>query len=91
MIGVTRAIGTLVGAAMVISSLAIPAYSQGVGLGKRPGNGGYDPNPPFDKPKKVDENAYKSAVDRIPEPTQKYDPWGAARPAEPEKNKKKSN
>jgi hypothetical protein len=91
MIGVTRAIGTLVGAAMVISSLAMPAYSQGVGLGKRPGNGGYDPNPPFDKPKKVDENAYKSAVDRIPEPTQKYDPWGAARPAEPEKNKKKSN
>jgi hypothetical protein len=91
MIGVTRAIGTLVGTAMVISSLAIPAHSQGLGLGKRPGNGGYDPNPPFEKSQKVDEKAYKSAIDRIPQPTQKYDPWGAARPAEPEKTKKKSN
>jgi hypothetical protein len=91
MIGVTRAIGTLVGAAMVISSLAMPAYAQGVGLHSRPGNGGYDPNPPFEKTQKVDEKAYKSAVDRIPEPTQKYDPWGVARPAEPEKTKKKSN
>jgi hypothetical protein len=91
MIGVTRAIGTLVGAAMVISSPATPAYCQGVGLHSRPGNGGYDPNPPVEKAQKVDEKAYKSAVDRIPEPTQKYDPWGAARPVDPEKNKKKSN
>jgi hypothetical protein len=90
MIGVTRAIGTLVGAALVISSLAVPAYSQ-LGLHNRPGNGGYDPNPPGGKTQKVDEKAYKSAVDRIPEPTQKYDPWGVARPAEPEKTKKKSN
>jgi hypothetical protein len=89
--GATRAIGFLLGAAVVILSLAVPAYSQGLGLGKRPGNGGYDPNPPFEKAQKVDEKAYKSAIDRIPEPTQKYDPWGAARPAEPEKNKKKSN
>jgi hypothetical protein len=86
MIGVTRAIGTLLGAAMVISSLAVPAYSQGLTKG-----GGYDTTPPFEKPQKVDEKAYKSAIDRIPEPTQKYDPWGAARPAEPEKTKKKSN
>jgi hypothetical protein len=90
MVGITRAIGTLVGAAMVTSSLAMPAYSQGVGLHSRPGSGGYDPNPPFDKPKKVDEKAYKSAVDRIPEPTQKYDPWGAARPAEPAAKTKKN-
>lgn len=91
MIGVTRAIGT-VGAAMVISSLVVvPACAQGVGLHSRPGNGGYDPTPPVEKTQKVDEKAYKSAVDRIPEPTQKYDPWGVARPAEPEKPKKKSN
>jgi hypothetical protein len=86
-----KAIRTLVGAAIVIASLVMPAYSQGVGLGKRPGNGGYDPNPPFEKAQKVDEKAYKSAIDRIPEPTQKYDPWGVARPADPEKTKKKSN
>jgi hypothetical protein len=91
MIGVTRAIGTLVGAAMVILSFAMPAHSQGLGLHNRPGNGGYDPTPPGGKTEKVDEKAYKSAIDRIPEPTQKYDPWGAARPAEPEKTKKKSN
>jgi hypothetical protein len=91
MIEVTKAIRTLVATAMVISSLALPAYAQGVGLHSRPGNGGYDPNPPVEKTQKVDEKAYKSAVDRIPEPTQKYDPWGVARPAEPEKTKKKSN
>jgi hypothetical protein len=92
MIGVTRAIGTLVGTAMVVSSLAMPAYPQGFGLGNRPGNRGYDPNPPVGKSKKVDQNAYKSALERIPEPTQKYDPWGVARPAEPAaKTKKNSN
>ena len=91
MIGVTRAIGTLVGAALLISSLATPAYPQSLGLHNRPGNGDYDPNPPVEKGQKIDEKAYKSAVDRIPEPTQKYDPWGAARPAEPEKTKKKLN
>jgi hypothetical protein len=92
MIGLTRAIGTLVGAAMMISSLAMPAYPQSLGLHSRPGNGGYDPNPPVEKGQKVDEKAYKSAVDRIPEPSQKYDPWGAARPAEPAaKTKKNSN
>jgi hypothetical protein len=92
MIGVSKAVGTLLGAAIMISSLAFPAYCQGIGLGKRPGNGGYDPNPPVEKTQKVDEKAYKSAVDRIPEPTQKYDPWGAARPAEPAaKAKKNSN
>jgi hypothetical protein len=92
MTGVARTIGTLLGAAMVISSLAMPAYAQGIGLGKRPGNGGYDPKPPVEKTQKVDEGAYKSALERIPEPTQKYDPWGVARPAEPDaKTKKKQN
>ena len=48
---------------------------------------------PGDAPKKqeqkpqVDEKAYKAALDRIPEPKEKYDPWGAARPAEPAKKK----
>ena len=35
----------------------------------------------------VDEKAYKAALERIPEPKEKYDPWGAARPAEPAKKK----
>jgi hypothetical protein len=33
------------------------------------------------KKPQVDEKAYKAALDRIPEPREKYDPWGAARPA----------
>jgi hypothetical protein len=35
--------------------------------------------------KKVDDKAYKAALERIPEPKEKYDPWGVARPAEPAK------
>jgi hypothetical protein len=31
----------------------------------------------------VDDKAYKAALDRIPEPKEKYDPWGGARPSEP--------
>ncbi len=32
---------------------------------------------------KADEKGYKSALDRLP--TQKYDPWGAVRPADAKK------
>jgi hypothetical protein len=38
---------------------------------------------------KVDEKAYKAALERIPEPKEKYDPWGAARPATPDSKKAK--
>ena len=43
------------------------------------------PNPQDKKEDKkpvVDENAYKAALERIPEPKAKYDPWGVARPAD---------
>jgi hypothetical protein len=36
----------------------------------------------------VDDKAYKAALERIPEPKEKYDPWGVARPAEPAKKPK---
>jgi hypothetical protein len=42
-----------------------------------------------EKKSPVDEKAYKAALDRIPEPKEKYDPWGVARPAEPDKTKPK--
>ena len=86
MIGGAKAIKTLVVATMVISSLTLPAYPQG--LGKR--GGGYA-GPPVENHPKVDEKAYKAALDRIPTPDQKYDPWGVARPAEPARATKKSN
>jgi hypothetical protein len=35
----------------------------------------------------VDEKAYKAALEKIPEPKEKYDPWSGARPTEPAKKK----
>jgi hypothetical protein len=85
MIGRTKAIKTLVVAGTVISWLTLPAYPQS--FGKK--GGGYA-GPPVDTHPKVDEKAYKAALDRIPPPKEKYDPWGIARP-EPANTGKKSN
>jgi hypothetical protein len=83
-----RAIRILIIVAAAISWLAIPAHSQSVeGMGKK---GGREPYPEEKKPK-VDEKAYKSALERIPEPTKKYDPWGVARPTDPPGPAKKPN
>ena len=41
-----------------------------------------------DEAPKVDDKAYKAALDRIPDSKEKYDPWGVARPAEPAKKPK---
>jgi hypothetical protein len=68
-------------AAMMLALLAAPAFAQGA---KR-GGGGAPPKDPNEAAKKIDEKAYKNALERIPEPTEKYDPWGVARPAEPAK------
>ena len=84
--GESKAITTLIVAAAVIASLTLPAYSQA--WGKK--NGGYA-GPPVEKRPVIDEKAYKSALERIPEPKQKYDPWGVARPSEPAKTETKPN
>jgi hypothetical protein len=63
-------------AILVLALMMAPASAQSGG-GKR-NHGGDDKNT-ASKPK-VDEKAYKAALDRIPEPKEKYDPWGAARP-----------
>ena len=55
--------------------LVLPAQAQ---MGKR-GHGAGDTKTD-DKTPKVDEKAYKDALKRIPEPKEKYDPWGGARP-----------
>jgi hypothetical protein len=41
-----------------------------------------------EKKPEVDEKAYKAALERIPEPKEKYDPWGVARPADPARKPK---
>jgi hypothetical protein len=43
--------------------------------------------PPEVKPK-IDEKAYKAALEKIPAPREKYDPWGAARPTDAKAAKK---
>jgi hypothetical protein len=68
-------------AAVVLAMLAAPAHAQA----RRPQT--EDKKADQKKPQ-VDENAYKAALERIPEPKEKYDPWGVARPAEPTKKPK---
>jgi hypothetical protein len=70
-------------AAAVLALIAMPASAQV--QGKR--NQG-DQQKKEEKKPEVDEKAYKAALERIPEPKEKYDPWGVARPAEPARKPK---
>jgi hypothetical protein len=69
-------------AALILSVLAVPAHAQGK---KRPHP--EEKKAKDDRPK-VDEKAYKAALERIPEPKEKYDPWAVAKPAGPAKKPK---
>ncbi|WP_407118500.1 hypothetical protein [Bradyrhizobium sp. LMG 9283] len=71
----------LVIAAAVLALTAASAQAQGR---RQPSDGAK----PADTTPKVDEKAYKAALERIPEPKDKYDPWGGARPSEPAKKPK---
>jgi len=72
---------TVAMAVAMTALLAMPAHAQA--------------NRPKEETRKVeekkvviDEKAYKAALERIPDPKEKYDPWGVARPAEPVKKTK---
>jgi len=65
-------------AAAMLALIVTPAHAQ-----RRP-QGEPEKKQQEQKPK-VDEQAYKA--EKIPEPKEKYDPWGAARPPEPAKKK----
>jgi hypothetical protein len=70
-------------AAVILGLITVPAYAQGK---RTPA-----PDKKSEEPdKKVDDKAYKAALERIPEPKEKYDPWGVARPAEPAKKPKQA-
>ena len=67
--------------ALAIVMLAMPAHSQGsmgAGAGK-PADRAPPPPPPDAQQKKKDEKAFNDAVNRIPAPDKKYDPWGVVR------------
>jgi hypothetical protein len=65
--------------AAMLALIVTPAHAQ-----RRPGEQQQKQEP--QKPQ-VDEKAYKAALEKIPPPKEKYDPWGAARPSEPAKKK----
>ena len=70
-------------AAVMLALITAPALAQM--KGKRPQG---DDKKTGEKKHQVDEKAYKAALERIPEPKEKYDPWGVARPVEPAKKPK---
>ena len=78
------ALRTFTVAAALLALIAEPAQAQ---LNSKRHQGDA-PAKKQDTTPKVDENAYKAALERIPEPKEKYDPWGVARPAEPAKKPK---
>ena len=74
----------LVIAAAVLALTVGSAQAQGRGRGQ-PNEGSQQKS---DNKPKVDEKAYKAALERIPDPKEKYDPWSGARPSEPAKKSK---
>jgi hypothetical protein len=74
---------TFAGAVAMLALIAVPAHAQ---MNAKRHQG--DEKKTEQKKPEVDEKAYKAALERIPEPKEKYDPWGVARPAEPTKKPK---
>jgi len=70
-------------AAAVLALTAVSAQAQ-MGGGRR----GPSEGPKTDNKPKIDEKAYKAALERIPESKEKYDPWSGARPSDPAKKSK---
>jgi hypothetical protein len=68
----------------MLALIALPAHAQMGGGGKHKDSA----DTKTEAPKKIEEKAYKAALERIPEPKTKYDPWGVARPADPAKKPK---
>jgi hypothetical protein len=68
---------TFVAALAVLALIAVPAQAQMGGKRSRGDNSKTEQKKP-----QVDDKAYKAALERIPEPKEKYDPWGVARPAD---------
>jgi hypothetical protein len=71
-------------AAIALALLVAPAQAQ---MGGKRHGGDAEKKADSGRPT-VDEKAYKAALEKIPEPKEKYDPWGVARPADPAKKSK---
>jgi hypothetical protein len=65
-----------------ILALTAPACAQGMGGGMgggMRGKGRHGQDQSAQRKPRIDEKAYKAALDRIPEPKGKVDPWGNMR------------
>jgi hypothetical protein len=71
--------------AALLALLVMPVHAQ-MGGRRHQSNDKTEPKKP-----QVDEKASKSALERIPDPKEKYDPWGVARPADPVKKPKQNH
>lgn len=71
--------------AAAVLALTVASVQAQMGGGRRHQQ---DSGQKSDNKPKVDEKAYKAALERIPESKEKYDPWGGARPSEPAKKPK---
>jgi hypothetical protein len=68
-------------AAVMLALLTTAANAQA----RRPGG---DEKKKTEQKAPVDEKAYKAALEKIPEPKEKYDQWGVARPTDAGKKPK---
>jgi hypothetical protein len=71
--------GLLLGIAAVLG-LVLPAQAQDFGEHSHK-----PPQFPVENHPRVSEKDYKAALEKIPTPTQKYDPWGGAHSNEAQK------
>jgi hypothetical protein len=76
MAGGLKAVGTASAIAAALLLFAPPAHAQ---MGKK----GSHAAPTTEQKPRVDEKAYKAALDRIPNPKKPYDPWGQVHDSEP--------
>jgi hypothetical protein len=83
MAGRAKAIRVTLTVAAIALLLNVPAHSEG----KKGGRGG----PPTENRPRVDEKAYKAALDRIPTPKKPFDPWGQVHESESAKTTNKPN
>ena len=76
---VSRTLATKAFAVTVVLSLFISPAAHAQSSFKKGGHGA----PSGEAKPKVDDKAYKAALDRIPTPKKPYDPWGQVHEGEP--------
>jgi hypothetical protein len=72
----------------LLAVLALPAHAQ-LGGGKRGQRNNDNTNQADQKKARADDKAYQDALKRIPDPKEKYDPWGVTKTPDADKKQSK--